>query len=264
MLLQLRKTRSQVTRRGTVAITVLCIGMGFIVACRQDMHDQPRMKPLRRSDFFTDQREARPLVAGTIARGQLPEDSYFLTGMQRPNQPGDRLPFPLTPDVLRRGQERFDIYCSPCHSRIGDGNGMVVQRGYRHPPSFHTDTLRISPLGHFFDVMTNGFGAMPDYAQQISPGDRWAIASYIRALQFSQNAILADVDPVMRGTIAHAPNAIAAPPGLGTMGEAPSQPGLAGERNSGNENTGPTGTPQMVPPPQSLAPQRKGGAQKKP
>ena len=234
------------------------------------MHDQPRMKPLRRSDFFTDQREGRPLVAGTVARGQLIEDTYFMTGMERPNEPGNRLPFPLTPDVLRRGQERFDIYCSPCHSRIGDGNGMIVQRGYRHPPSFHGDSLRIAPLGHFFDVMTNGFGAMPDYAQQISPADRWAIATYIRALQFSQNATIDDVPEEMRKLIAHAPNTIVVPPGLGTMGE---QPGAREQviRNLGNEQQGPGGTPQMVQPqaqpqqPQQQQPpptEPKGGATK--
>ena len=157
------------------------------------MHDQPRYKPLRRSDFFADGREARPLVAGTVARGQLRDDAYYYTGMIGKNQPGNTIPFPVTAEVLRRGQERFNIYCSPCHSRLGDGNGMIVQRGYRHPPSFHTDLLRNLPVGHFYDVITNGFGGMPDYAQQVPPADRWAIAAYIRVLQFSQHASLADV-----------------------------------------------------------------------
>jgi mono/diheme cytochrome c family protein len=239
-----------------LAITAMSLAAALL-ACRTDMHDQPRMKPLRRSDFFADHREGRPLVAGTIARGQLIEDPYFITGMERPNQPGNRLPFPLTADVLRRGQERFDIYCSPCHSRIGDGNGMIVQRGYRHPPSFHTDILRVAPIGHFFDVMTNGFGAMPDYAQQVSPADRWAIAAYIRALQLAQNATVADVDPAMRDSISHAPSTITVPAGLGTMGERP-----AGEtqvrENLGNEATG-GANPQMVPQPQ----QKKGAEQPK-
>src|SRR5213075_1530843 len=166
-----------VGHRLSAAAVLVCVAL--LSGCRQDMHDQPRMKPLRRNDFFEDAREGRPLIAGTVYRNQTNiagpfiEDVYFLTGMEAPNRPGNRLPFPLTADALRRGQERYNIYCSPCHSRIGDGNGMIVQRGYRHPPSYHTDVLRNSPLGHFFDVMTNGFGAMPDYAQQLSPADRW-------------------------------------------------------------------------------------------
>jgi cytochrome c553 len=230
------------------AMAAVCLALALLSGCRNDMHNQPRMKPLRQSDFFTDHREGRPLVAGTVARGQLIEDRYFLTGMEQVNEPGNRLPFPLTADVLRRGQERFDIYCSPCHSRIGDGNGMIVQRGYRHPPSFHGDTLLIAPLGHFFDVMSNGFGAMPDYAQQLSLADRWAVAAYIRALQFSQNASINDVPPEMRGSIAHARNSIVVAPGVErSMGELPA----AREqviRNLGNESTGPGGTPQMVQP----------------
>jgi mono/diheme cytochrome c family protein len=161
--------------------------LAFLAGCRSDMQDQPRLKPLRRSDFFPDGRSARPLVAGTVARGELHEDRYFYTGFIG-KSPGDYLPFPATREVLERGRERFNIYCAPCHARKGDGNGMIVQRGYRRPPSYHTDRLRAAPLGHFFDVMTNGFGAMPDYAQQVPPPDRWAIAAYIRVLQFSQNA----------------------------------------------------------------------------
>jgi mono/diheme cytochrome c family protein len=163
-------------------------------ACRQDMHDQPRFKPLAKSDFYDDLRSARPPVEGTVARGQLHEDSYFYTG-KIGNDPGDVLPFPASEEVLSRGRQRFNIYCAPCHSRVGDGNGMIVQRGYRHPPSFHIDRLRKVPLGYFFDVMKNGFGAMPDYAAQVPPRDRWCIAAYIRALQLSQNATLTDVPP---------------------------------------------------------------------
>ena len=165
------------------------------------MQDQPRLNPLRHSDFYADGRASRPLVTGTVARGQLHDDIYFYTGMVGKNQPGNTFPLPVTADLLRRGEERFNIYCSPCHSRVGDGNGMIVQRGFRHPPSFHTDTLRNYPVGHFFDVMTNGFGTMPDYAQQVSPQDRWAIAAYIRALQFSQHASLNEVPPEMRGQL---------------------------------------------------------------
>jgi hypothetical protein len=158
------------------------------------MHDQPRYKPLARSDFFADGRASRPIVPGTVARGELRDDTYFYTGKTN-NQPGDVMPFPVTADVVARGRERFNIYCSPCHSRLGDGNGMIVQRGFRRPPSFHIDRLRKAPVGHFFDVMTNGFGAMPDYAQQIAPRDRWAIISYIRALQLSGNATQAEIPP---------------------------------------------------------------------
>jgi Cytochrome C oxidase, cbb3-type, subunit III len=163
-----------------------------LAGCRQDMHDQPRFKPLAMSDFYSDLRSARSPVEGTVARGQLHEDAYFYTG-KIGNSPGDYMPFPVTEDVLVRGRERFNIYCTPCHSRLGDGNGMIVQRGFRRPPSYHTERLRKAPLGYFFDVMTNGFGAMPDYASQIPPRDRWAIVAYIRALQLSQNATLADV-----------------------------------------------------------------------
>ncbi len=176
------------------------------------MHDQPRLNPLRRSDFFADQRGSRPLVAGTVARGQLRDDPYFYKGVTGKDQPGDVIPLPITADFLRRGQERFNIYCTPCHSRTGDGNGMIVQRGLRHPPSFHSDAIRQRNVAHYFDVMTNGFGAMLDYSQQISVEDRWAIAAYIRVLQYSQHAPLSDVPEELRGSIAGSPSAAAPPP----------------------------------------------------
>ncbi len=163
-----------------------------LAGCRQDMHDQPRFKPLAKSDFYADLRSERPQAEGTVARGQYHEDTYFYSG-KIGSDPGDYMPFPVTEDVLARGQQRFNIYCAPCHSRVGDGNGMIVQRGYRHPPSYHIDRLRKAPIGYFFDVMTNGFGAMPDYSAQVPPRDRWCIAAYIRALQLSQNATSADV-----------------------------------------------------------------------
>jgi len=178
-----------------------------LAGCRQDMQDQPRFKPLAESDFYPDLCSARPPVDGTVARGQLHEDSYLYTG-KFGNNPGDYMPFPVTVDVLARGRERFNIYCSPCHSRLGDGNGMIVQRGFRAPPSYHTERLRKAPLGYFFDVMTNGFGAMPEYATQVPPRDRWCIVAYIRALQLSQQATMSDVPsgqkvpsepPVFRG-----------------------------------------------------------------
>lgn len=165
-----------------------------LAGCRQDMHDQPRFKPLAKSDFYTDLRSARPPVEGTVARGQLHEDTYFYTG-KIGNSPGDYMPFPVTAEVLDRGRQRFNIYCTPCHSRLGDGNGVIVQRGFRPPPSYHTARLRKAPLGYFFDVMTNGFGAMPEYSSQIPPRDRWDIVAYIRALQLSQNATASDVPP---------------------------------------------------------------------
>lgn len=175
------------------------LGLTFAItlttACRIDMHVQPRQNPLSRSDFYSDQRSARPPVEGTIARGQLHEDTYFYTG-KIGNNPGDVMPFPVTREVLARGRERFNIYCAPCHSRLGDGNGFVPSRGFsRKPPSYHIERLRKAPLGYFFSVMTEGFGIMPDYASQISPQDRWDIVAYVRALQLSQNATMADVPP---------------------------------------------------------------------
>jgi mono/diheme cytochrome c family protein len=170
------------------------VGLGLLLilaGCRQEMYDQPKIKPLAESDFYPDLRSARPQVEGTVARGQLREDTYLYTGKINGN-PGDYMPFSITEADLQRGHERFNIYCAPCHSRLGDGNGMVPQRGYKHPPTYHQDRLRKAPLGYFFDVMTNGYGVMPDYAAQISPEDRWRIVAYIRALQLSQNATVAD------------------------------------------------------------------------
>jgi mono/diheme cytochrome c family protein len=168
--------------------------------CRQDMHDQPKYIPLRQSAFFNDARSARPVVEGTVARGQLREDELMYTGKVKGE---DAALFPMRVDaaVMARGQQRFNIYCSPCHGRTGQGDGMVVRRGYRRPPSMHQDRLRNAPVGHFFDVMTNGFGAMPDYASQIKAEDRWAIIAYIRALQLSEHAAPADVPPADRSAI---------------------------------------------------------------
>jgi mono/diheme cytochrome c family protein len=177
-----------------VAKLVFALATTLVLAgCRQDMHDQPRFKPLAESDFYTDLRSARPPVDGTVARGQLHEDTYFYTGKLGDN-PGDYMPFPVTEDLLARGQQRYNIYCAPCHSRLGDGNGVIPSRGFpRKPPSYQIERLRKAPLGYFFDVITNGFGSMPDYASQIPPRDRWAIVAYIRALQLSQGATEADV-----------------------------------------------------------------------
>ncbi len=170
-------------------VLVVC---AFLGACRQDMHNQPKYRGLRASEFFADGSSARPLVEGTIARGTLQDDEAFFTG-KVDKVTVKELPFPVDEAVLNRGQERFNIYCSPCHDRTGSGNGMVVQRGFRAPPSYHEDRLRNAPVGYFFDVMTHGFGAMQDYAAQVPVADRWAIAAYIRALQLSQRATTADV-----------------------------------------------------------------------
>ena len=167
----------------------LLIGCLALTGCgvRLDMHVQPKMKPLRRSDFYADGRGSRPLLPNTVARGYLREDAYYYSGMMN-GQEGDVMPFPATEEVLKRGQERYNIYCSPCHSRVGDGNGMIVQRGYRRPPSYLDPKLLSKPIGHFYDVISHGYGVMPDYSAQVDPHDRWAIAAYIRALQFSQTA----------------------------------------------------------------------------
>ncbi len=175
-------------------------GLLALAGCRQDMHDQPKFIPLRESEFFADHRSARPLVEGTVARGDVEGDDLLYTG-KADGQDSTVFPFPVTWDVMTRGHERFDIFCSPCHGRTGNGDGMVVRRGFRAPPSLHVDRLREAPAGHFFDVITNGFGAMPDYKQQVPVRDRWAIIAYIRALQASTAGNVADVPPEKRGEI---------------------------------------------------------------
>lgn len=161
------------------------------LSCRQQMADQPNYRPLVKSEFFADGRSARPAIPGTVARGQLQEDEQFYTG-RLGGEAAATFPFPVTREVLYRGQERFDIFCSPCHDRVGNGQGMIVRRGFRAPPSLHIERLRESRPGYFFEVISRGFGTMPDYAEQIPPADRWAIAAYIRALQLSQQAALTD------------------------------------------------------------------------
>jgi hypothetical protein len=160
--------------------------------CREDMQNQPRMFPQRGTPMFADGRSVRPEVEHTVARGQLYESGYFYTGLINGKE-ADMMPFPVTMQVLDRGQERFNVYCTPCHSRVGNGAGMIVERGYKPAGNFHDAKRLAEPLSHYFYVMTNGYGAMPDYQAQIAPVDRWAIAAYIRALQLSQNATVADV-----------------------------------------------------------------------
>jgi len=178
--------------RGKRALAL--IALVVLVACRQKMANQPRYDPFEPSDFFTDGMAARPRVAGTVARGEYIVNDFYLTGKSG-GQVTDGFPIPITAEIVERGNERFNIYCTPCHGRLGDGNGMIPSRGFRRPPSFHTQTLRQQPTGHFFDVMTNGFGSMPSYRTMIPTQDRWAIVAYIRALQLSQNATAADVPP---------------------------------------------------------------------
>jgi mono/diheme cytochrome c family protein len=201
-----KDTKVDLGRAGWVAsvsfVAFVSLAMSALVlsGCRQDMHDQPKYVPLRQSTFFNDERSARPLVEGTVARGQLHEDELLYTGKVE-GQEATVFPMRVDAAVMARGQERFNIYCAPCHGRTGLGDGMVVRRGYRRPPSIHQDRLRSAPAGHFFDVMTNGFGAMPDYAAQIKVEDRWAIVAYIRALQLSEHAAVADVPAADRSQI---------------------------------------------------------------
>ena len=211
--------------RSTFLLCVLALAF-LSAACRQDMHDQPKYKPLQPSAFFPDSRSARQPVEGTVARDQLRDDAQLYTGKlgtgqttspqpapavstqagqqsQTQTYQGYATTFPFSIDeaALDRGEERFNIYCSVCHSRTGEGGGPVVLRGYRKPPSLHEPRLQTAPPGYFFDVITNGFGAMPDYSTQISPEDRWKIIAYIRALQLSQRANIADVPVDQRDKI---------------------------------------------------------------
>ena len=169
----------------------LC-GVFLLIGCRRDMQDQPKYRPFRKSTFFGDERSARPQVAGTVGRGQLHEDSLMFSGKSGAAF-ADTFPAPVDEALLRRGQERYRIYCSPCHGLLGRGDGMVVRRGYRPPSSFHVERLRAQPVGYFFDAISHGFGAMPDYAAQILARDRWAIVAYVRTLQKSQNVKLAEL-----------------------------------------------------------------------
>jgi len=188
---------SAISARSAVIVVTALLGL---TGCRQDMHDQPRYEPLSESTFFADGRSARAPVEGTVARGQLRDDTLLYTGRVG-GQDATMFPFPVDEAVMARGRERYDIFCAPCHARTGFGDGLVVLRGYRRPPTLHDDRLRNAPVGHFFDVMTNGFGAMPDYASQIPAADRWAIAAYIRALQLSGHAALSDVPAAQRGAL---------------------------------------------------------------
>jgi mono/diheme cytochrome c family protein len=175
----------------------LCAATG----CRMDMQDQPRYEPDAASAFFADGRADRPQVEGVVARGRFHEDPAFFRGQDAAGQPVASLPVPVDAALLARGQQRYDIYCSPCHGRIGDGSGMIVERGYRRPASFHEQRLRDAPAGHFFDAISRGFGVMPSYAAQVPVSDRWAIVAYVRALQLSQNFPARELSPGERARV---------------------------------------------------------------
>ncbi|HVZ21178.1 MAG TPA: cytochrome c [Vicinamibacterales bacterium] len=173
----------------------LAVGLASIIAagaCRQDMHDAPRYDPLEASPVFANGASERPLVVGTVARDHLDADELLYTGKIN-GQVANVFPFAITAADMDRGQQRYNIYCAPCHDRTGSGNGMVVQRGYRQAASYHVDRLREAPVGYFFDVITNGFGNMPDYKAQIPVADRWRIIAYVRALVLAHSATAADV-----------------------------------------------------------------------
>jgi mono/diheme cytochrome c family protein len=180
--------------RGTRGRRLLtCLGVLLLAGCQtREMAAQPKQKPLTESPMFADGRASRPLVSDTVARGQLRLDPFYFEG-KIDGKPAKTLPVPVTEALLRRGQERFNIFCANCHGRVGDGGGMIVQRGMKRPPSFHDKRLREVPPGYIFDVATNGFGVMYGYVDRVPVEDRWAIIAYIRALQRSQNATLADV-----------------------------------------------------------------------
>jgi hypothetical protein len=171
-----------------------------LLACRQEMYDQPKLTAFQRSSFFDDGRASRPKVPGTVARGELVLDEHLQTG-RIDGELASTFPFPIDRAVLERGRERYGIFCTPCHDASGSGDGMVVRRGMKRPTSFHAERLRAAPPGHFFDVITNGFGAMFDYADRITPRDRWAIVAYVRALQASQSASLVDVPDAERARL---------------------------------------------------------------
>jgi mono/diheme cytochrome c family protein len=195
-------------RRGVVLVLLAAA----VTGCRQDMHDQPKYRPLRGSELFADGRSARPFVPGTVARGQLREDPVFFTGKSGDDFVAE-IPVKVTAELLARGRTQYEVFCAPCHGRTGRGDGMIVQRGFKKPSSYHVDRLRQVPIGYYYDVVTNGFGAMSDYAAQVTPEDRWAIAAYIRTLQYSQYAPAADVPAEKRAQLdaSLAPAAAASP-----------------------------------------------------
>ena len=187
-------------RKGAIGILLLSLLL-LLSACRQDMHDQPKYIPLRPSDFFADGRSARPITEGTVARGHLNDDTLLNTGRGADGKLSNEFPMPVTKALILRGEQRFNIYCSPCHGRTGEGDGMIVRRGFPRPPSYFIGRLRKAPNQHFYDVISNGYGAMYPYSDRVKPADRWAIVAYIRALQASASASPSDVPPEKRSAL---------------------------------------------------------------
>lgn len=183
------------------SLPLLVLALSALTACRQDMHDAPKYEPLEESRFFADGQASRPLVAGTVARGQLRGDDRLYRGVGSDGAFVTELPVAVDRDLLLRGRQRFEIYCSPCHGRTGDGKGMIVQRGFKSPQSFHQDRLRNMPVGYYFDVMTNGFGQMSSYASQVPVEDRWAIAAWVQTLQLARHAPVAELSPEERARL---------------------------------------------------------------
>ncbi len=182
-------------------VALVCAMLLTLVGCRRDMQDQPKYKPLGQNRFFADGRDARPIPPNTIARDELSETDAVHTGADG-NGFLQTIPLAVNAGLLRRGRDRFNIYCSPCHGQTGDGYGMVRQRGFWIPANLHTDRLRSVPPGYIYQVIKNGYGAMPDHGDQIPVNDRWAIVAYVRALQLSRNANLSDVPTAMREQLA--------------------------------------------------------------
>jgi len=187
------RVKSRVSFAAALLFSLCGIGLnGCGYSLRQDMANQPRQNPLSPSTFFPDGRSERALPENTVARGDIANDALFVP------KTSNTFPLPLTPELLQRGQQRYEIFCSPCHGLQGDGMGMIAVRGMKHPPSYHQERLRLEPNGYLYDVVTNGFGAMYGYSAQIPPRDRWAIIAYVRALQLSRNAHAADLPPGLR------------------------------------------------------------------
>jgi hypothetical protein len=190
----MERSRAQRSRMSARGLRFACLSFVALVlfGCRLDMHLQPKYLPYAKTDFFGDGRSERQPVPGTVARGQLRLDELFYSGREN-GVVVDKFPFPITRADLERGRERYNVYCTPCHDYTGSGRGMIVQRGFPQPPSYHIQRLRDVPVGHFYEVITNGFGAMYSYAARVEPADRWRIAAYIRVLQLSENATIQDV-----------------------------------------------------------------------
>ena len=201
-----RRSKKPASRVVAGACGVVCVALLAGCSLKQDMALQPKNRPLSPSDFFSDGRSERPLLENTVAHGSLADDALFVP------KESNNFPLPVTLELMERGEGRYKIFCTPCHGLQGDGNGMIVMRGMKRPPSFHQDRLRQVPNGYLFDVMTNGFGAMYGYSAQIPPRDRWAIVAYLRALQLSRNSKVADLPPDLREQVLHPPAEKKEPP----------------------------------------------------